>query len=319
MPEQLPARAATCSTPARSPRCSRSTPTEARERTTQQVKDVRRPAARRRERAADRAAAGRAAARTRSTVAARRSSAAATAGAIGAGRAATPSTAPTLAADDRSERLRQRVAPTQQSFALVAAAQDRRAARSTRSTPTHELDDARPTEAAEPAPTKLVPWTAARRPIRSERCSWSARAATIDAGALAAAPRRERGVSSRTLGPGSWLTQPRAWPASCCSSRVVLRGYVASYQPRVVRNHARGDRDRRAAAVDAAAGAGRRRSATARSTVFGIAPTILVAMILTIAYDQRFAIGIATCTRSWSRVALGQGVELLPDPLGRAC
>src|SRR6187397_170818 len=43
--------------------------------------------------------------------------------------------------------------------------------------------------------------------------------------------------------------------------------------------------------------------------VFGVAPTILVAMILTIAYDQRFAMGVATLHAVLVTIALGQGLS----------
>jgi putative nucleotidyltransferase with HDIG domain len=42
--------------------------------------------------------------------------------------------------------------------------------------------------------------------------------------------------------------------------------------------------------------------------IFGIAPTVLVALILTIAYDQRFAMGIATMHAVLVTIALGQGL-----------
>lgn len=84
--------------------------------------------------------------------------------------------------------------------------------------------------------------------------------------------------------------------------------YVIRFQPRIVRNHAR--------ALGLAAlvlsmlllaqltGLG-----SARSYVFSIAPTIMVAMILAIAYDQRFAIGIASIHAVLSTLALGEGLE----------
>jgi hypothetical protein len=89
---------------------------------------------------------------------------------------------------------------------------------------------------------------------------------------------------------------------------VVLSAYVAKYQPKVVRKHPR------AVAIVALllsmllmaqlAGLG-----TNPLFVFGVAPTILVAMILTIAYDQRFAMGIATLHAVLVTIALGQGLS----------
>ncbi len=74
---------------------------------------------------------------------------------------------------------------------------------------------------------------------------------------------------------------------------IVLLVYVVRYQPRVVRNHAR------AAAIAALmlamlllaqlAAVG-----TSQTYLFGPAAVVLVAMIMSIAYDQRFALGVAT-------------------------
>jgi len=74
---------------------------------------------------------------------------------------------------------------------------------------------------------------------------------------------------------------------------LLLTGYVARYQPRIVKNYAR-----------AGALAGlllsmllvTQLSAIGSSSllIFGVGPTILVTIILTIAYDQRFAMGLAT-------------------------
>jgi len=88
---------------------------------------------------------------------------------------------------------------------------------------------------------------------------------------------------------------------------VVLAAYVAIYQPRIVRNHAR--------AIGIAAlllamlllaqltGLG-----SGPLYLLGVAPTLLVAMILTIAYEQRFAIGIASMHGMLATVALQQGI-----------
>ena len=89
---------------------------------------------------------------------------------------------------------------------------------------------------------------------------------------------------------------------------IVLGAYIAKYQPRVIRKHPR--------AISIAAlllsmllvaqltGVG-----TSPLLVFAVAPTILVAMIMTIAYDQRFAMGIATLHAVLVAVALGQGLS----------
>jgi len=87
----------------------------------------------------------------------------------------------------------------------------------------------------------------------------------------------------------------------------LLSLYVARFQPRVIRNHAR------AVAIAAlllsmllvaqVAGIGH-----GPLYLFGVAPTILVAMILTIAYDQRFAIGVSTIHGFLVTFALGQNI-----------
>lgn len=88
---------------------------------------------------------------------------------------------------------------------------------------------------------------------------------------------------------------------------VLLGAYIAFYQPRVVKNHAR------TAALAllllsmlllaqlAAIGTG-------PLYLFGIAPTILVAMILSIAYDRRFAMGVAMLHAVLVTAALNQGI-----------
>jgi putative nucleotidyltransferase with HDIG domain len=88
----------------------------------------------------------------------------------------------------------------------------------------------------------------------------------------------------------------------------LLSYYVAVYQPRIVQKPAR------AVAIAALllamlllaqlAAVG-----TGPLYVFGIAPTILVAMILAIAYDQRFAIGVASMHGILVTAALDQSVE----------
>lgn len=88
---------------------------------------------------------------------------------------------------------------------------------------------------------------------------------------------------------------------------VALSAYVAFFQPRVVKNHLRG------AAIAgllvsmlllaALAGIG-----NGPLFLLGTAPTLLVAMILTIAYDQRFSVGVASIHGLLATVALNQGV-----------
>jgi putative nucleotidyltransferase with HDIG domain len=88
---------------------------------------------------------------------------------------------------------------------------------------------------------------------------------------------------------------------------LVLAAYVASYQPKVVKN------PMRALAI---AGLMLAMLLLAQLTglgsgplyLLGVAPTLLVAMILTIAYEHRFAIGIASMHGMLATVALQQGV-----------
>ena len=88
----------------------------------------------------------------------------------------------------------------------------------------------------------------------------------------------------------------------------ILAAYVARFQRRCVRNHARA----MAMAglllamllLTQLAGIGSR-----SLLVFGIAPTIVAAMILTIAYDQRFAFGVATVHAIIVTAALNQGLD----------
>lgn len=86
-----------------------------------------------------------------------------------------------------------------------------------------------------------------------------------------------------------------------------LGGYIRNYQPRVVRNHARGVAiatlllSMLLLAQLAAIGTG-------PLYLFGVAPTILVAMILSIAYDRRFAQSVALTHGVLVTAALGEGI-----------
>jgi putative nucleotidyltransferase with HDIG domain len=87
----------------------------------------------------------------------------------------------------------------------------------------------------------------------------------------------------------------------------MLAAYIARFQPRIIRKHPR------AIAIVALllsmlllaqlAGIG-----TSPLYVFGIAPTILVAMIMAIVYEQRFALGVGTFHAVLVTLALGQGL-----------
>lgn len=87
----------------------------------------------------------------------------------------------------------------------------------------------------------------------------------------------------------------------------VMAIYINVYHPRIVRNHVRGIAigalmlSMLFLAQVAAIGSG-------QLFIFGLAPTIVVAMIITIAYDQRFAVGIASMHGLLVALALDQGV-----------
>jgi cyclic-di-AMP phosphodiesterase PgpH len=95
---------------------------------------------------------------------------------------------------------------------------------------------------------------------------------------------------------------------SCFIITAILCGYATRYQPKLLRNHLR--------AVAMAglliamllmtqlAGLG-----TSTLYFFGIAPTVLAALILCIAYDQRFAIGVGTILGVMVTLALNQSIS----------
>jgi putative nucleotidyltransferase with HDIG domain len=88
----------------------------------------------------------------------------------------------------------------------------------------------------------------------------------------------------------------------------ILAGYVARYQPRCIHNHARalamGGLLLAMLLLTEVAGIG-----NSSLYIFGIAPTLVAALILTISYDQRFALGIATIQAVIVTAALNQGLE----------
>jgi putative nucleotidyltransferase with HDIG domain len=104
---------------------------------------------------------------------------------------------------------------------------------------------------------------------------------------------------------GAWWKSKIGVAATALLITVVLSLYVAAFQPRVVYNLAR------AAAI---AGlllamlllAGLAGIGNGPIYLFGTAPTILVAMILAIAYDRRFAIGVASLHGLLVTIALDQ-------------
>ena len=87
----------------------------------------------------------------------------------------------------------------------------------------------------------------------------------------------------------------------------VIAAYVALYQPRIVKNHARafgiGGLLLSMLLLAQMTGLG-----SGPLYLLGVAPTLLVGLILTIAYEQRFAVGIASMHGMLATVALQQGV-----------
>lgn len=88
---------------------------------------------------------------------------------------------------------------------------------------------------------------------------------------------------------------------------VAMCVYVGAYAKRIVRNHVRGVG---LAALMLATLLVAQLTAVGTSRLYfsGVAPTILVAMILSIAYDQRFALGAAALHAILVTIAVGQGL-----------
>jgi len=88
---------------------------------------------------------------------------------------------------------------------------------------------------------------------------------------------------------------------------IVLAAYVAAYQPRAIKNHAR-SLGIAALLLSMLLLAQLTGLGSGPLYLLGVAPTLLVAMILTIAYEQRFAVGIASMHGMLATVALQQGI-----------
>jgi hypothetical protein len=113
----------------------------------------------------------------------------------------------------------------------------------------------------------------------------------------------------KTLGAARW-GQRAGLAAIVLLITVIACSYISRYQPRVVRNHGR--------AVALAALmltmlllAELAALGTSSIYFFGVAPTILVAMILTIAYDQRFALAMAMFHAALVTLALDAELSFL--------
>ncbi len=88
----------------------------------------------------------------------------------------------------------------------------------------------------------------------------------------------------------------------------ILCAYVALYQPRIIRNYARtlgvAGLLLSMLLLPQIAGIG-----SGQLYLFAVAPAILAAMILTLAYDQRFALGVTSILGILTTIGLDQGVE----------
>ena len=110
---------------------------------------------------------------------------------------------------------------------------------------------------------------------------------------------------------GSLVIWQRVGIAATVSILTVIGSfYIATFQPRILRNHSRalGLASLMLSMLLLAQLTG---LGSTRSYMFGLAPTLLVAMILAIAYDQRFAMGMAGLHAILATFALGEGLDFL--------
>lgn len=113
----------------------------------------------------------------------------------------------------------------------------------------------------------------------------------------------------RTLGSAIW-GQRAGLAAIVLLMTAIASAYVALYQPRVVRNYARAIA---IAVLLLAMLLLTQLAAVGSSSIyfFGVAPTILAAMILAIAYDQRFAMGLASFLAALVTLAVDADITFL--------
>jgi putative nucleotidyltransferase with HDIG domain len=170
-------------------------------------------------------------------------------------------------------------------------------------TPTHELDDAATADARNQAELRV--------PLDRGKVYFKASMPIVKKGPIKdedwAILQAENNAYLQSMAGAVW--QERLGLAVIVILlTVLLCAYIAKYQPRIVRNHARAV----AIAVmlilmlllPVLAGIG-----NSSLYLFGLAPTILVAMILTIAYDQRFALGVATVHAALVTLALDADIN----------
>jgi putative nucleotidyltransferase with HDIG domain len=155
-------------------------------------------------------------------------------------------------------------------------------------TPTHEVDDAATADARNRAEERVPP--------ERGNVYYKASMPIVKTGAIKdsdwAVLQAENNAYIAHIAGAAWRAR-LGLAGVVILMTVLLSAYVAKFQQRIVRNYAR------AAAIavllilmlllPVLAGIG-----NSSLYLFGVAPTILVAMILSIAYDQRFAVGVAT-------------------------
>jgi cyclic-di-AMP phosphodiesterase PgpH len=111
----------------------------------------------------------------------------------------------------------------------------------------------------------------------------------------------------KKLGGNSWKSRLGV-VGSCFIITAILCGYCSRYQPKLLRNHLRAFAMAGLLIVmlllTQLAGIG-----TSTLYFFGVAPTVLAALILCIAYDQRFAIGVGTILGVMVTLALNQSIS----------
>lgn len=168
--------------------------------------------------------------------------------------------------------------------------------------PTHVLDEAA-TAAARNAAAERVPESAGMIIVRANQ--ELVRRGEIDQRAWRLL-RAEHEAFRATIAGGRWLERLGLFGAVVLLT-FALGGYIVAHQPRIVRNHARG------AGIAALllsmlllaqlAGIG-----SSDLHLFATAPTVLVAMIVAIAYDQRFALGVGGIHAVLVTLGLGESL-----------
>jgi hypothetical protein len=171
--------------------------------------------------------------------------------------------------------------------------------------PTHELD--RDLTAAEQhEAVKNVSLAPARRHVLEKTVLASKGSIVTQASWKLLADEQQAYIAQ--MPTGQWILTHAGMAGIMAALTIAMAAYVAAYQPRIVRNHAR------AIAIGALllamlVVAELAAIGTGPLLIFGIAPAILAAMILVIAYEQRFALGLGTVYGLLVTVAIGQDVS----------